>query len=529
MMGWLGPGLILVGSIVGSGELIMTTKLGAQAGFVLLWFVVLSCVIKTPVQAELGRHVISSGETVLVMFNKLPGPRGRRPVWLGLPWLTIVVFSSLFGIAALSWFSPTGTDDTAGGWLLRLALVGLSVLATWFVAAYWLVRRWQPAQRSGEPEAERPLVGWFLWVYLGCQLVMFINSGAVIGGAGQALELGLRNWISLESWVWTVGIAVFCGLLLLSGRYSALERGSLVMVSLFTLTTLVCVVLLGRTKHALQGSELLSGFSFSLIGSPGEGVSHGDVALTTLGMYAATGIGTWEMMHYTYWCVEKGYARHAGANQPGEAWVMRARGWVRVMYTDALLTMVVFTISTICFFILGASILYPDYDPNGLETLRLLQRIFTDSLGSWAAALFVIGGFVVLFSTTFSGTAGTSRLVADAMGVIGVLDAKDYAARLRFSRIWIVFGLSMGCLTYYLIENPPLMLIISGFVSVVMYPIFGLGTIYLSYRRVDPRLRPGRLASTLLWICGISLAIISPVAAAFGVALKQGWIVLPGT
>ena len=142
-----------------------------------------------------------------------------------------------------------------------------------------------------------------------------------------------------------------------------------------------------------------------------------------------------------------------------------------MMYTDALLTMVVFTISTICFFVLGASILYPDYDPAGVETLKLLQRIFTDSLRGWAATLFVVGGFVVLFSTTFSATAGNSRLVADAMGVIGILDANDYAARLRFSRVWIVFGLSMGCLTYYLIKNPPLMLIISGFVSVVMYPI----------------------------------------------------------
>lgn len=37
----LGPGIILVGAIVGSGELIMTTKLGAEAGFVLLWFVIL--------------------------------------------------------------------------------------------------------------------------------------------------------------------------------------------------------------------------------------------------------------------------------------------------------------------------------------------------------------------------------------------------------------------------------------------------------------------------------------------------------
>ncbi len=33
----LGPGLIIAGSIVGSGELIATTKTGAEAGFSLLW------------------------------------------------------------------------------------------------------------------------------------------------------------------------------------------------------------------------------------------------------------------------------------------------------------------------------------------------------------------------------------------------------------------------------------------------------------------------------------------------------------
>lgn len=37
---YLGPGLILSASIVGSGELIATTALGAEAGFVLLWLVV---------------------------------------------------------------------------------------------------------------------------------------------------------------------------------------------------------------------------------------------------------------------------------------------------------------------------------------------------------------------------------------------------------------------------------------------------------------------------------------------------------
>ena len=39
----VGPGLILAASIVGTGELINTTGLGAKAGFTLLWLILLSC------------------------------------------------------------------------------------------------------------------------------------------------------------------------------------------------------------------------------------------------------------------------------------------------------------------------------------------------------------------------------------------------------------------------------------------------------------------------------------------------------
>ena len=42
----LGPGLIITASIVGSGELIVTPKLGASAGFTLLWFIILGCLLK---------------------------------------------------------------------------------------------------------------------------------------------------------------------------------------------------------------------------------------------------------------------------------------------------------------------------------------------------------------------------------------------------------------------------------------------------------------------------------------------------
>ena len=40
----LGPGFIITATIVGSGELIVTPKLGASVGFSLLWFIIVGCV-----------------------------------------------------------------------------------------------------------------------------------------------------------------------------------------------------------------------------------------------------------------------------------------------------------------------------------------------------------------------------------------------------------------------------------------------------------------------------------------------------
>ena len=71
----LGPGLILAGSIVGSGELIATTKTGAEAHFDFLWLIILGCVVKVFAQIEFGRHVITHNRTSLSSLNSLPGPR----------------------------------------------------------------------------------------------------------------------------------------------------------------------------------------------------------------------------------------------------------------------------------------------------------------------------------------------------------------------------------------------------------------------------------------------------------------------
>ena len=97
----IGPGLVLAGTLVGSGELIATTRTGAEAGFVLLWLIILGCVIKVFVQVELGRHTISTGKTALEALNGVPGPvfsfqatRGGKRIganWIVWCWLAMFV------------------------------------------------------------------------------------------------------------------------------------------------------------------------------------------------------------------------------------------------------------------------------------------------------------------------------------------------------------------------------------------------------------------------------------------------------
>ena len=95
----LGPGLILASSIVGSGELIATTVLGAENGYILLWLIIVSCVIKTVVQNELGRYAIGTGKTTLEAFNSVPGPR-LKVSWLVWMWCAMVT-ATLFQVGAM--------------------------------------------------------------------------------------------------------------------------------------------------------------------------------------------------------------------------------------------------------------------------------------------------------------------------------------------------------------------------------------------------------------------------------------------
>src|SRR5512134_1123095 len=150
----IGPGMLLTASIVGSGELIATTRLGAEVGYVMLWVILLSCLSKTIVQAMWGRYTIATGETGLAALNHVPGPR-----WLGVNWV-VWAWGLMIAIAlTISGAIYAGVAQVlvrmvpavpVGAWVLMLSGVTLAVLfggsyrrveflAVWMVAIFSLM------------------------------------------------------------------------------------------------------------------------------------------------------------------------------------------------------------------------------------------------------------------------------------------------------------------------------------------------------------------------------------------------------
>ena len=180
---------------------------------------------------------------------------------------------------------------------------------------------------------------------------------------------------ALPVWGWVLVFLVLTLALLLGGGYARIERLAMVKVGLFTLITLLAAVLL-IASPSFHVADLAEGFTFQ---TPAEGLG---IAIAVFGI---TGVGATELYIYTYWCVEKGYARYTGPHETGEAWRRRARGWVRVMNVDVVFSMIIYTVATVAFYLLGAGILHAmGLVPKGTDMIPVLSNIYTQTLGGWA-------------------------------------------------------------------------------------------------------------------------------------------------
>lgn len=420
---FLGPGLILSASIVGSGELIATTTLGAQAGFAILWLVVISTLVKVAVQVELARWTISTGQPALTGYNRVP-PRFGRIGWINVMWI-VLALSKILQLGGI-----------VGG-----VAVAFSILFPF-----------------GDP-------------------------------------LGFRSIT-----VWTIIVAVSSIALLYSNRYGLIERGALLLVMLFTFLTIAIAFGLPFTPFSYGADDVLSGLTFTIpAGAIGAAIA----------MFGITGVGADEITVYTYWCVEKGYARWSGPADGSEEWVRRANGWLRVMYKDAFLSWIIYTFGTLAFFLMGAAVLQPQgLVPEGNEMIVTLSRMYTDTLGEWVTIGFLVGAIAVLGSTLWAGLPSWARMYTNLLSTVGVFDWRDHRTRLRWIRTFTVALPIIWGIAYLLIESPVIMIQIGGVMTGVFLLAVVIAVWYLRRTEIDRRLYGGGLFNLLLVVSSIAIGLL---------------------
>ena len=434
---YLGPGLIVSASIVGSGELIATTTLGAQAGFALLWMVIVSTTVKVAVQVELARWTIATGEPALTGFNRVP-PRFGRISWVNVLWILL----SLSKILQL-------------GGIVGGVAVAFSILLPF-----------------GDPMGKTSITIWVLILVAGTIGMLFSNS------------------------------------------YRLIERGAFVLVAVFSVITVAIAFGLPFTPFAYSGADLASGLEFRIpAGALGAAVA----------MFGITGVGSDEITFYTYWCVEKGYARWVGPPDGSEARLRRANGWIRVMYKDAFVSWVIYTFATLAFFLMGAAVLHEQgLDPAEDDMLTTLSRMYTDTLGEWANVGFLIGAIAVLGSTLWAAVPSWSRMYTNVLANLGALDWQDSVARQRWIRLFIVVLPIVWGAAYLLISSPVLMVQIGGVMTGVFLVAVLAAVWWLRQKEVDSRLYGGRAFNILLGISSVAITLLGiyTLLSVFGLAIE---------
>ena len=411
---FLGPGFILSASIVGSGELIATTILGARAGFIALWIIIISCVAKVAVQLEFGRHAVLTGETTMNAFNQLPGPSIGKGKW--------------------------------SVWILFLLIV-----------------------------------------------MKIVQLGGMLGGTVVILNM-LFDGIPISAWAFICAGVV--SLMIYNGRYGIVEKFSLFMIAAFTILTLASLYALRFTEYSFTLGDVIGSQTFSLSGA---------VIGFAIGAFGITGVASDEIIAYNYWCLEKGYAAYTGPRTDTDDWRRRAKGWIGVMYLDAFVAMVIYTIVTVAFYLLGAAVLHQRNEvPLGNGVIEALALIYTQSLGPGIKTAYLVGGFFVLFSSLFATLAAWTRIYPDLFAQLGWMDFWDLKRRKRVIAILACIFPVLWAIVYLYIELPVLMVLFGGVVGSVMLFIVVAGAVHFKYGRIQ-WLRTSTAYDVAFWISVVSI------------------------
>jgi manganese transport protein len=444
----IGPGLILAASIVGTGELINTTSLGAKAGFSLLWLILLSCVIKVFVQVELGRYAITHGKTTLAAFDTLPGPR-LGVSWLCWLWL-IMMLTTQAQIAAM--------EGTVG-----------------------------QAAHMAFPGASQAIAA---------------AAGTVVPSWGTYLSHHQEHF-------WAAVTTLAAVLLLLSGGYRRLERITTILVAAVTLFTVASVIVLQWTSFRITLPDLEHGFALA-VPTAAVALAFSAFGITGVGASELFAYPYWCIEKgYARYAGERSQDAAWAHRARGWTHVMQLDAWISmVVFTIA--TVAFYFLGAAVLHPQRLDPKGPEMIPTlSRMYLQPLEGTPLAVLRPFTYVGFLLGAWAVLFKTLYVATAANSRMTADFLYRMGAWQSDGPAKRDRIVKLFCVIYPTLSLGLYYAFREPQALIKAGGIAQALMLPFIAGATIYLRRRDADSRVAPSRLSDALTWIAFVAITAVA--------------------
>ena len=434
-LGWLravGPGVIVLGVAIGSGEFLLGPAAFVRYGLSLFWVVVIAVFLQTVFNTEVVRYTLATGEPVFTGFMRT---RPSSTVWA---WFYAALYFLQIG-----W--PAWAGTAAG-------------------AIFFLV-----ARRLAQPPDASTIY------YIG--IATFLLCVAV-------LSVGRRIERTLELLNWVLVVTILGGFLIMAAVFVPAETWAAAAVGL-----------VGFDAPSGEFAFFPAGADFFLIGALVAYSGSGGVINLTLSNWARDkGYGMGEKAGYIPSAVggEKVELAHTGFIFAADAEAMRRwRGWWRLVAADqwgiffagAILGMVLPALLYVTFLPRGTDI-------QGLGISAALASAVGTQMGPFLGGLIAFLGAWLLFKTQLDSVEGMARAITDILwtgsGRIRAWRGGDvravYYGVLAIIVVWGIVALRLA--------QPIMLLQIGANIAGVIFIISSLHLLYVNTRLLPSHVRP---------------------------------------
>ena len=364
------------------------------------------------------------------------------------------VLGPSFAIAAVTVGSGELIATTAAGaqvgiialWFLLISLI-IKIGLQYEISRYGLVANETPHAIFDKVPGKIRGHSWaYWWVVLNWVIVENLLYAGVFFGAGVLFHYLTLQIIPIQ---YALLIVLAITIIPVLRGYDFVEDfATVVVLSLVVLTT-IAAGLTFFSPYALSTNEVVSGLSFNL---PSGGIG---VLLAVIGI---TGIAPVELIGYAHYVQETGYGKLAGPREL-DGWRERMEGWLRVMKIDVIVSLILMTITTVAFFIIGATVVAAlgEY-PSGPQLAVYLGTAYRNLFGAFGYWVLIIGGFFALYSTLF----GKLQILVVAWP--DWISQTNWGAEIDNERISTTVAIALPVIWY-----------LGGFISNLITPLILLG------------------------------------------------------